>query len=402
MRTLLSQIQEIKTATSKRGKLLLLKRHDSPALRQLLFNAFSPTVVLGLGKLDYDSETREHDEHTETSLTDLLMFIRQVQARDIKGNASKDAALKLANLTPFKYRWIVAGILGGDLRIGCDAKDINKAIPDLIPTLNLQEAEELHPDHLNFPGYASMMLGGMRCLAIVTRHGVRLFSKGGNAIESVPHIESALKRLPVGYYDGELLHPSGHKVTIHFCRHPRPRFGHTAVQFFISDFIAESEWNDPRMPAKERFQKLERAFDSVDTSVLRMVPHTLVYRNSDLLRLHRQFIAAGREGTLFQTTGAYVRRKGWHIQKLKDFKASEGEVVELKVAKTGKHKGTVSSVRLRDLQTGVEFDLGSGFTDDEIDELGPSALGSIIEYRYQELSEARIPRSPSFLRYRPN
>lgn len=152
------------------------------------------------------------------------------------------------------------------------------------------------------------------------------------------------------------------------------------------------------MPAKERFAKLSQAITNAAHPALALVEHTLIYRNSELLLLHKQFVAEGFEGTMFQTTGAYVRKRGWHLQKLKDFKSSEGKVIELKPG-TGKFKGMVGSVRLKDLKSGIEFDLGSGFTDDERMAL-PGALGKIIEYRFQELTEDSVPRFPTFLRYR--
>jgi DNA ligase-1 len=399
MRDLLSQIQEIKSATSKKEKMRLLRVHDSPALRKLIFAAFSPTVVLGIGTVDFDD--RPEDAPKETTLEEILTFINEVQSRKIKGNASKDVAWDLADRTHAPYRWITAGILGGNLRIGCDAKVINKVLPGLIPTLDIQLAEELHPDHLDFPGYASPKLDGMRCLAVVTRQGVRLFSRGGKAIECVPHIEAALKKLPLGYYDGELLHPAGFAATMRFCRSKIAKPGSDAVRFHIFDYIVEHEWDNPEMDAKSRFGKLKSIFATVESPSLVMVEHTLVIRNSDLLRLHKQFVAAGYEGTMFQHQGAYVRKRGWHLQKLKDFKSSEGRVIAL-IEGTGKNRGKTGSVRLKDLKTNVEFDLGSGFTDEERAELTPGTLGKIIEYRYQELTEDGVPRFPTFLRYRPD
>lgn len=399
MLELLKQIQAIKSATSKKEKAKLLREFDSPALRKLLFIAFSPTVVLGIGSVDYDLEPSVGEGVPETTLEDVLTFVRQVQEREIKGNASKERAAEITDRVHPDYRWIVAGILGGDLRLGMDVKGINSALPGMIPTLDIQLAEELHPDHIQFPGYASKKLDGMRCLGVVTRQGARLFSRGGKAIESVPHIEAALKKLPVGYYDGELMHPSGFQTTLRFTRCKGPKPGHDAVKFHIFDYIVENEWDAPVMPAKERFAKLEQILKSHQSPSLSLVEHTLIFKNSDLLRLHKQFTAAGFEGTMFQTTGAYVRRRGWHLQKLKDFKSAEGKVVELKPG-SGKFKGMIGAVRLKDLKTGVEFDLGSGFTDDERAELCAETLDRIIEYRFQELTEDGVPRFPTFLRYR--
>ncbi len=49
-------------------------------------------------------------------------------------------------------------------------------------------------------------------------------------------------------------------------------------------------------------------------------------------------------------------------------------------------------VRLAD---GTEFSVGTGFSDAQRD--APPAVGSVITFRYQELSDAGVPRFPSYV-----
>lgn len=315
MLTLLAQIQEIKTATSKKEKARLLRKHDSPALRQLLFIAYSPTVVLGVGEPHYD--TLDRPELYMITLAWFLSFVRQVQAREVKGMTVRFGAEELLRHTPVHFRWILAGILEGNLDLGCDVKLINAALPNLVPTLDMQLPEDLKPEHLEFPGYASPLVDGMRCLAVVTRNGVRLFSSRGNAIESVPHIDAAMKKLMPGFYDGKLVHPSGFSTAIHYCRAKTPKVGHDGVVFLIADFIPEHEWNEPTTPAKDRFKKLDAMFMTLEANALERVEHTLIHRKTDLQRLFKEFTSQGFVGITFQSPGAYVRRRGRHLQTLR-------------------------------------------------------------------------------------
>jgi DNA ligase-1 len=43
----------------------------------------------------------------------------------------------------------------------------------------------------------------------------------------------------------------------------------------------------------------------------------------------------------------------------------------------------------------VRFSVGTGFSDRERED--PPAVGAIITYRYQELSEGGVPRFPTFV-----
>jgi DNA ligase-1 len=48
------------------------------------------------------------------------------------------------------------------------------------------------------------------------------------------------------------------------------------------------------------------------------------------------------------------------------------------------------------LPDGTEFAVGTGFSDRE--RADPPPVGSVITFRYQELSKAGVPRFPSFVR----
>ena len=57
------------------------------------------------------------------------------------------------------------------------------------------------------------------------------------------------------------------------------------------------------------------------------------------------------------------------------------------------------ALRLLNRQNKV-FKAGSGFTDDE--RHNPPAVGSVITYRFNGLTDAGLPRHPVFVRLRPD
>ena len=60
----------------------------------------------------------------------------------------------------------------------------------------------------------------------------------------------------------------------------------------------------------------------------------------------------------------------------------------------GKHAGRLGALEV-ELADGTRFSVGTGLSDDE--RRAPPPLGTIITFRYQELSEAGVPRFPSYV-----
>ena len=116
----------------------------------------------------------------------------------------------------------------------------------------------------------------------------------------------------------------------------------------------------------------------------------LDHLNEELERV----LALGGEGLMMrQPQSKYAQGRSSTLLKVKRFVDEEAVVVG-HLAGAGRHKGRLGAVQLR-LPNGIEFAVGTGFSDRERD--SPPPIGSIITFRYQELSEAGVPRFPSFV-----
>ena len=60
----------------------------------------------------------------------------------------------------------------------------------------------------------------------------------------------------------------------------------------------------------------------------------------------------------------------------------------------GRHKGRLGAL-LVELANGTQFSVGTGFSDAERG--APPPVGSVITFRYQELSDGGVPRFPSYV-----
>jgi DNA ligase 1 len=102
----------------------------------------------------------------------------------------------------------------------------------------------------------------------------------------------------------------------------------------------------------------------------------------------------GGEGLMLRRPGSrYEVGRSSSLLKVKSFFDAEALVIE-HLPGTGRHLGRLGAL-LVELPDGVRFSVGTGFSDKE--RKSPPPLKSIITFRYQELSEAGVPRFPSYV-----
>ncbi|MGO8750290.1 MAG: DNA ligase [Thermoguttaceae bacterium] len=103
----------------------------------------------------------------------------------------------------------------------------------------------------------------------------------------------------------------------------------------------------------------------------------------------------GGEGLMLRQPGsAYEVGRSFTLLKIKRFHDAEAVVLAHQPGK-GKFKGMLGALAVQ-LPDGTEFSVGTGFSDAE--RWNPPPVGSTITFRYQELSDAGVPRFPSFAR----
>ncbi len=104
--------------------------------------------------------------------------------------------------------------------------------------------------------------------------------------------------------------------------------------------------------------------------------------------------ALGGEGLMLrQPASRYEVGRSSTLLKVKSFKDAEARVVA-HLPGSGRHKGRLGALDC-ELPDGTRFSVGTGFSDEE--RRSPPPLGATITFRYQELSDAGVPRFPSFI-----
>lgn len=110
-----------------------------------------------------------------------------------------------------------------------------------------------------------------------------------------------------------------------------------------------------------------------------------------------EVVRGGGEGLMLHLAEApYVAGRASVLLKVTPWLDAEARVVAHLPGK-GKLAGKLGALRVA-MPDGRQFSLGSGFTDAQ--RRDPPAIGTLVTYRYRELTRYGIPRFPRFLRVR--
>ena len=145
---------------------------------------------------------------------------------------------------------------------------------------------------------------------------------------------------------------------------------------------------------EERLGRLSQIFGSKPWKYGRVLDHVPCDGQDALYAELARVEALGAEGLMLRKPGStYVNGRSDSLLKVKTFFDDEAKVVAI-VPGAGRHKGRMGALRAV-LTDGTQFKVGTGFSDAERE--SPPGVGSVITFRYQELTEAGVPRFPSYV-----
>jgi DNA ligase-1 len=219
--------------------------------------------------------------------------------------------------------------------------------------------------------------------------GKQFLSRQGNVFHAPDWFTTGLPPIPL---DGELwLARKAFQRTVSIVRRHDGSSLWREIRFRIFDAPALAE------PFEQRIEYLCDCFSRLHLPYVGVLPQQ---RCRDLKHLADELeliLAAGGEGLMLRQPGSsYEASRSSTLLKVKRFHDAEARVLEHQPG-AGRHKGRMGALLVA-LPNGTTFCVGTGFTDSQRED--PPAVGSLIMFRYQELSDRGVPRFPSFVRMR--
>lgn len=280
------------------------------------------------------------------------------------------------------------------------------------PMLASPVGEDIH-----FPVMVSPKYDGVRALVV---DGVVV----GRSLKPIPnaHVQKLFGRKEYNGFDGELIvGPTGEKdVFQQTTSGVMTKEGKPDVVFFVFDtYLSTCGFNIRQM-------EVSKVLDRFKGNCIIQVRQELVKTMDEMSSLENYYLALGYEGLMLRDPngpykfGRSTTKEGW-LLKLKRFEDSEARIIgytalqsntnEAKVNELGamtrsSHKAgkvikqTLGSLQVVDTETGVEFSIGSGFTEWQRDALwttGVDLIGQIVKYKFQPTGVKNKPRFPVFL-----
>lgn len=219
--------------------------------------------------------------------------------------------------------------------------------------------------------------------------GQQFYSRLGNIYHAPDFFVKGLPSVPL---DGELwLERKAFQRCVSIVRRQDKSELWQSIRFLVFDLPAAGG------PFEERLAELHERLASSRPEFAEVHRHDrcrgLEHLREELARVE----ALGGEGLMLRQPGSgYEAGRSPTLLKVKTFHDAEARVVE-HLPGTGRHKGRLGALAV-ELSDGTSFSIGTGFSDAQRER--PPAIGSVVTFRYQELSDRGVPRFPSFVRVR--
>jgi DNA ligase-1 len=216
--------------------------------------------------------------------------------------------------------------------------------------------------------------------------GKQFLSRQGNIYHAPDWFLEGMPQTPL---DGELwLGRKAFQRTVSIARRQDKSEHWRELRYVVFDAPKESG------PFEERLAVLKELFGRHKLQFAQPHDHTLcrglTHLREELVRVEAQ----GGEGLMLRQPGSkYAVGRSATLLKVKTFHDAEAKVIGHQSG-AGRHKGRLGAL-LVELPGGTQFSVGTGFSDAE--RSAPPPIGATITFRYQELSDAGVPRFPSFV-----
>ncbi|KAJ1570031.1 hypothetical protein HK096_005149, partial [Nowakowskiella sp. JEL0078] len=161
------------------------------------------------------------------------------------------------------------------------------------------------------------------------------------------------------------------------------------IRFKVFDAPSVDKPFEGRLKVLEKWMLKSKSCTTVD-----LVEHVVAKSTSDVLNRLKKVEADGGEGLMLREPGSYYEgKRSKSLLKVKSFYDAEA-IVKGYEGGSGKNQGLVGALKC-EMECGIKFKIGTGLKDS--DRRKPPKIGSIVTYRFQELTPDGIPRFPSFV-----
>ena len=394
---LFKQIQE--TSGTKDKKAIIAANKDNELFKKCLVFLLDSNVTTGIAEKKYDSlEARTSDwvhNNISKEFCKLLDYIKQHNTgRDEDIIQCQAWSCGLDN----DIKDFTRGMITKSIKLGCDKKVVNSAIPNLIPTFDVQLGTSIEKVKLlgNEKIFISRKLNGTRTAFV----GDKCMTRQGKEYKGLDHIISDLQKI-VGtemFVDGELLYKNKEGLSDSEAFQKGTGIAmskdnnKSELKLVIFDMFPLNEfWSgkskEPYSNRKKDLIELGEKITALGTDNLEIVQ--MCYEGTDHSQIWKWLDYAEQhdwEGVILNLDTPYECKRTKNLIKVKKFYTYDLEVIGVEEG-TGRNKGTLGALVVKYKNNTVN--VGSGFTDEERSYYWNNQdkiIGRVIEVKYKEIT----------------
>jgi DNA ligase-1 len=405
-------LQAISDESSKNGKAKLLKDNvQNKRLADLLDAALNYKRIFYINKLDLGQSLINEGTAFPDLHDEFINILNKLETRTITGNDAKiELVMFLMKCSKKQMDWYLR-VLRKDLKAGFSADTAADAGFD-IPLFDVMLAKDGKScknlkEIISKGVYASPKFDGYRCLAVINKGNVTLYSRAGTEFVNFPSIvESLEKSFPESsmVLDGEIMSDDFQAMQKSAFANKR---GTTVgdVKYFVFGYIPYDEWvsKNFKMKTSDRLDALLDLNSSFEDTVV-VVKQKLINNIDEAYKIEAECLEQGFEGAmLLPDIPYYLGKKSNKLLKLKTMQSQDCRVVGFYEGEAGtRNQGVLGGLELIQ-ENGIECRCGTGFNDEDRDYMWNNQsefLGKVAEIKYQELTNDGVMRFPVFIRWR--
>ena len=284
-------------------------------------------------------------------------------------------------------------------RLGADAKLVNKCIPNLIPTFEIQLGTSIEKCKLIDGTYISIShkMNGTRCVFL----NGQMKSRQNKLYSGLDHIIEDIKKLGLEdfFIDGELVYKNeeGLSDSDAFqkgCSIAMSKDNDKSqLKLVVFDIFPKEEFlnlHTSKKTYKERRKDLDKLEESIIASgITNLSVVERLYEGTDHSQIWKWLDYAdedmGWEGIVINLDTPYECKRTKNLIKVKRFFEKDLRCTKVNIATTGKYKGIMGSITCNYFDNTV--DVGSGFNDSQREYFAKhpeEIVGKIVSVKYKE------------------
>ncbi|MFQ9298882.1 MAG: RNA ligase family protein [Clostridia bacterium] len=378
---------KIAGVSGKKSKETIIKQNaDNELFLECLKFLLDSNITTGLSKKKINKKVKVY-ENTCDDIRDMFDYVRI-------NNTGTDRDIGVVqgyiNSLDEDIQDFVRGLFTKSLKIGADAKTVNKVIPGLISTFEIMLGSKADLNKLpKGDKFVTEKFDGCRCFTQIRNGKIIMKSRQNKMFEGLIDIENSIKELGLNNMslDGELLaidsnYENVYKDTMKIVS-TKEKEKH-GVKYMIFDILPIDEFDNKKGVLK--YSERRKILDNIKQNEFISITPVLYHGtdNDKVLEVLSICRANGAEGAMINLDKPYEFKRSKTLLKLKIMNTCDLKIIGFEEG-SGKFKGTLGNL-ICDYK-GYQLGVGSGFDDKQREQIWNNQeeyLNRIAEIQYFE------------------